>query len=125
MATAEVIASSHELRVEVDRRLREIDFGAWEGRRLADLWVEEPEAAAAWEQDLWATPASFGEDLAQLEARILGFWSELRLCDDAEVAVIAHRGSLAVLRALITGNSVKNAFSAGMDMGRAIEVLTG
>ncbi len=124
LATAETIASSR-LRVEVDRRLREIDFGAWEGRRLADLWVEEPEAAAAWERDVWATPASFGENLAHLEARVQAFWSELRLCDDIEVAVIAHRGSLGVLRALITGTSVKSAFSAGMDMGRAIQVLTG
>ncbi len=123
LATAETIASSHGLRVEVDQRLRELDLGAWEGRRLADLWVEEPEAAAAWELDLWATPASFGENLAQLEARVQAFWSELRLCDDTEVAVIAHRGSLAVLQALITGTSVKDAFSAGMDMGRAIQVL--
>ena len=122
LTTAEVIAAGHGLQVEVDRRLRELDFGAWEGRRLADLWGEEPEAAAAWEQDLWATPASFGETLGQLKARVLAFWSESRPRSDAEVAVVAHRGSLAVLNVLITGASPESVFAAGLEMGRAIRV---
>jgi broad specificity phosphatase PhoE len=120
LATAEAIASVHSLQVEVDSRLRELDFGAWEGRRLADLWVEDPDAAAVWDHDLWATPSSFGETLAQLEARVLAFWLESRPPSGVEVAVVAHRGSLAVLRALITGASLKSVLAAAMDMGTAI-----
>ncbi len=122
-ATAEAIASVHRLRVEVDSRLRELDFGAWEGRRLADLWVEDPDAAAAWDHDLWATPNSFGETLAQLEARVVAFWLESRPHSGGEVAVVAHRGSLAVLRALITGASLKSVFGAAMNLGTATYMI--
>ena len=59
LATANMIAVPHSgLRVESSSALREIDFGAWEGRSLNDLWVEDPAAARAWEDDIHATPAS-------------------------------------------------------------------
>lgn len=67
--TASAIGAHHRLSgVQVDSRLRELDFGRWEGRELAELWTEEPEAAMTWEKDLRATPSSFGESVSQLEA---------------------------------------------------------
>ena len=73
MQTTERIAAAQGPQVRADDRLRELDFGAWEGRDLGNLWTEEPEAAAAWEHDLRATPPSFGETVTQLEAPINAF----------------------------------------------------
>ena len=73
-------------------------------------------------EDIRATPPSFGETLDQLEARVLAFWSESRPPADAEVAIVAHRGPLAVLNVLITGASLESVYAAGMEMGRAIRV---
>jgi alpha-ribazole phosphatase len=124
LATAEIIASGHGLHVEIDQRLRELDFGGWEGRRLAELWAEEPDAAQGWEKDLWATPASFGESLLQLDTRVRDFWVQSCLGCEGEVVVVAHRGSLAVLRALITGASLESAF-AGIELGTAMWFING
>jgi alpha-ribazole phosphatase len=123
IATAEAIAAVHGLRVAVDRRLREIDFGVWDGRHLRDLWSEAPEAAAAWERDLRVTPSAFGESMQDLEARVAEFWSEVRPRTE-EVIVVAHRGSLTVLRSLITGESLDAAFASDLALGRAIQVVS-
>jgi phosphoserine phosphatase len=123
MSTADAIAGPHHLVVEPARALREIDFGAWEGRSLADLWAEEPQAAEAWENDIRSTPPTFAESLATVERRVEAFWRGIRPPDTGEVAVVAHRCSLAVLRALITGESVEEAFSSEFELGEAVAVV--
>jgi len=124
LATARVVAEPHRLQVESSAALREIDFGAWEGRSLADLWSEEPEAAKAWELDIRSTPASFGESLRDLEGRVAKFWAGLQpLPRRGEVAIVAHRGSLAALRALITGSTVADAFASELELGAAVQVV--
>ncbi len=124
LATARLVAQPHGLHVETAAALREIDFGAWEGRSLADLWSEDPEAARAWEEDLRSTPSSFGESLSDLESRVATFWSSLRpLPPVGEVAIVAHRGSLAVLGALITGSPMAEAFASGLELGAAVALV--
>ena len=118
--TASLVAAAHRLTVQTTTALREIDFGSWEGRFLGDLWREDPEAARVWESDLRRTPPAFGETVAQLELRVARFWSELEPSSRAgEVAVVAHRGSLAALRAVITRCSFVTAFATPMELGAA------
>lgn len=122
-ATADAIATPHHLVVEPTPSLREIDFGAWEGRSLADLWSEEPQTAKAWDDDLRSTPSTFGEDLDHVERRVAAFWRRLHPLDRGEIAIVAHRCSLAVLRAVITGESMEEAFSTQLDLGQAVAVV--
>jgi alpha-ribazole phosphatase len=124
LSTADVIAARHNLVVEPTPALREIDFGAWEGRSLADLWSEEPGVAKAWEEDIRSTPPTFGEDLAHLQSRVEGFWRRVQSeFADREVAVVAHRCSLGVLRATITGESLEEAFSFEFEPGGAVALI--
>ncbi len=126
LATARIVAQLHGLAVESCAALREIDFGVWEGRSLADLWWEDPDAAKAWELDFRSTPPGFGESLHDLERRVATFWAALwPLPARGELAIVAHRGSLAALRALITGSSVGDAFASQLQLGMAIEVVAG
>jgi broad specificity phosphatase PhoE len=123
LATADAIATPHRLVVESTPALREIDFGAWEGRSLGDLWSEDPAAAKAWEDDIRSTPSTFGENLADLERRVQEFWREARPSSRGEVAIVGHRCALAVLRACVTGESLEEAFTTQLDMGRAVAVV--
>lgn len=123
LATADVLAIPHHLVVEPTPALREIDFGAWEGRSLADLWAEEPQAAKAWEDDIRSTPSSFGEGLADLELRVQGFWRLVQPLDRGDVAIVGHRCSLAVLRACVTGESLEEAFAIELKMGETVMVV--
>lgn len=107
--TASMIAAAHGLEVEETAALRELDFGAWEGRDLRDLWLEDPRAARAWEADIADAPRSFGESVRDLEIRVRDFWGGVVLTGD-EVAVVAHHGSLAALQSAITGRRFAECF---------------
>lgn len=123
LATARILALPHGLDIEATAALRELDFGAWEGRSLAELWSEEPLAARAWEGDIRATPPSFGESVRDLERRVGTLWDSLQpLPAEGEIALVAHQGSLAVLRALITGEAISDAFATRLDLAGAIAV---
>jgi phosphoserine phosphatase len=117
LQTAQVIAKRHGLPVEVVPALREIDFGAWEGRPLSGLWTDERDAAHAWEADIRSTPPSFSESFDDLERRVLEWWRTVQPALTGEVAIVAHRGSLAVLAAAITGCSIEAAFAERVDPG--------
>jgi broad specificity phosphatase PhoE len=52
------------------------------------------------------------------------FWAALGpLPPRGEVAIVAHRGSLAALRALITGSTTADAFASELALGAAIPVI--
>jgi alpha-ribazole phosphatase len=124
--TADVVAAPHRLEVETTPALRELNFGAWEGRTLGDLWVDEPWAAAAWEQDVRVTPSSFGESLGELEQRVAHFWDSLHpLPQRGEVAIVAHGGSLAALRSLITGAPLGDCLAMRMEPGGILRLDVG
>ena len=106
--TATLIAAPHRLAVESTPALRELDFGAWEGRDLRELWREDPIAARAWEADITDAPRSFGESVRDLESRVGDFWRGVVL--DGEVAVVAHHGSLAAIQSILTGRGFAECF---------------
>lgn len=118
--TAQQIAATHGLAVQVCLELREIDFGTWEGRALGDLWIENPDEAAAWERDLRSVPSGFGERFQSFEARVARVRSWL---DGSGVTVVvAHRGPLAVLLHQLTRISLDEAWQAPLEVGSALRV---
>jgi alpha-ribazole phosphatase len=85
-----------------DERLREMDFGAWEGLP----WAEIPRADLdRWAGDLAGFAAPGGETGAALVARVTAFWRMLVALPGAH-AVITHGGPLKVLMALAEGRPV-------------------
>lgn len=64
--TAQTIANGRP--VEIDERLRELDYGRWEGLEYAEIQARDPEIRARWEADPAATHSPGGEsgdDVAQ------------------------------------------------------------
>ena len=79
---ATAIATAHGLTVEVDERLIELDYGAWDGLKLAEVSADD---WAAWRRDPEFSPPG-GERLADVTARVAAFCSDV-LSDDLVVAV--------------------------------------
>ncbi len=71
--TAAAIAAAHELAVEVDQRLIELDYGAWDGLPLRDVPAE---SWAAWRDDPQFAPPG-GERLADVTTRVGAFCAEV------------------------------------------------
>lgn len=102
---AEPLARRFDRSVQIDARLREIDFGRWE----MQAWDDIPRA----ELDLWAADvegacAHGGESVAQLAERVQNWLAELEAgcrTDTTQTApdvavIVSHAGVMRVLAAL-------------------------
>jgi broad specificity phosphatase PhoE len=124
MQTASILAGRLGLPILEAPELRELDFGAWEGRRLADLWAERPDEARAWESDLRRLPSGFGETFESFESRVAAFAARLQ-AESGDALVVAHRGPLLVLYALLTGTCLQAAWRLPFELGSVTEVELG
>jgi alpha-ribazole phosphatase len=101
-ALADAIGAVTGLPPRRDERLRELDFGTWEGQP----WDAIPRASL----DVWAAnPAVFappgGETGAALVARVAAFHDMLRATGDTAI-VVSHAGPLKLLAALLRGRPI-------------------
>lgn len=86
--------------IEIDARWSELDFGAWAGRSLQQVWDGDPAALQAWFDDPTSPPTG-GEPLDQLDIRVATALDELRAPDTTSVVVTsAGPIKVAVLQAL-------------------------
>lgn len=69
VATAEVIASQHQLPVETDQRLKELKVGDLEGMSISNLRTTFSRFLLQWWQDGEATKLPNGESLVDLQQR--------------------------------------------------------
>ncbi|RKR37585.1 histidine phosphatase family protein [Paraburkholderia sp. BL17N1] len=100
-ACARETATALGLTASVDAGLADLNYGAWQGRRLADLAAEAPQDVAAWTRDPDAAPHG-GESFSQLVKRV-GGWLEALLDGETDrassnVVAVTHAP---VLRAAI------------------------
>jgi len=102
--TAEIVAQPHPLAVRCEPRLREIDFGAWDGLTRAEIERRYPQALAAWEADPLSAGPPGGENLGRVSARVQAALGDLvHAHQEQTVLLVAHGGSLQVLLCLALG----------------------
>ncbi len=80
--TAQTIATGRP--VELDERLRELDYGRWESLTYAEIDARDPELRARWEHDPAATHSPGGESGDDVAARALNFLVDLLAGEDGE-----------------------------------------
>ena len=85
---AQRISTATGLEPEVDHRLKEMDFGAWEGRRWSEIPREEIDA---WNDDILMARPHGGESVAMLEERTAAALSDYRSTGDV-CLVVTHGG---------------------------------
>jgi broad specificity phosphatase PhoE len=97
--TAKQIAAVHEgLTVQREARLREIDFGLWEGLTLEEVQTRFAGDLSAWEADADAAPTG-GEAIRAVMGRTTGLLEQIKVeHPNQSVLLVAHAG---VLQALI------------------------
>lgn len=84
-----------------DERLREVDFGTWEGRTLEWLEINEPGGLAHRRRDPVHFRPPNGESFADKSLLLRPFAGELRQLKARHVLVVAHRGTLGVLERIL------------------------
>jgi len=95
-AFAAGLASHLQIPLQLEMRLRELDFGAWEGRTSAELLQHERPALLRFWADPVRYPPPQAETLAQLQARVLAVWRELREGPQPTL-IISHGGPIRII----------------------------
>ncbi|MFN2625116.1 MAG: histidine phosphatase family protein [Mycobacteriales bacterium] len=92
-ATAALLADRTDLRVDTDKRLREIDLGAWTGLTRDEASAQFPEEYAAWYAGSDAGRGG-GESYPQVAQRARAAVDERLTADsDGVVVVVSHGGT--------------------------------
>lgn len=100
----------------IDARLMELHFGAWEGRRWAEL--DSPEARH-W-GDHWQTAAPpGGEALTELLTRLRAFLASI---EGGDALLITHAGPIRALHHLVLGESLDEAFRRPVGHGELLRL---
>ena len=90
LETAKPAAAACDLEPQTDERLRELDFGGWEGRTLSEIRDEDPESVRRFEESAdHGFPG--GEPLQEGADRVLEVFADLsRSHAGGKVLVVAH-----------------------------------
>src|SRR5450756_2599135 len=75
LETAQTLATGRP--VEVDERLRELDYGRWEGLTYEEIDARDPELRTRWDHDPGSTHSPGGESGEDVAARALSFLVDL------------------------------------------------
>lgn len=102
------------LAVSPDLRLREMDFGEWEGKRWSDIAAEDIER---WNADLLRSAPPGGESLGALNARATAFTEAARAFEGDAIVAVTHGGPIRCILASVLGMPVAHLFRLRVDMG--------
>jgi broad specificity phosphatase PhoE len=104
--TAQIVAGRLGLPVVTDERLREINFGRWEGLTTPELEARYPEDVARWRADDGNGSFAGGETYVAMGERVVAALEEIGSAHpDEQVLVILHGGPIRGLLAHAAGIS--------------------
>lgn len=120
---AHALARRHALPVRVDERWREIDFGAWEGQRAADVEKTSPAQLARFYLDPWNHGPPDGEPLRLMRARVLAAWREVTALGQ-RVLVVSHGGPIRVVLCEAHGTALQQLLQIDVPNGALFRIPT-
>jgi probable phosphoglycerate mutase len=97
LQTREIVAPA--LPFTVEEALREVNFGAWEGKTLEWLERHSPQELARRRRDPVTFRPPWGESFADVARRVVSL--RARIQAEPPTLVIGHRGTLGVLERLL------------------------
>jgi broad specificity phosphatase PhoE len=91
--TATIVAAPHGLPVTPDSRLREFEFGQWEGLTWAEIVADRPHLRTMGLTDAGRYRPEGGESFTDVTARVRAFLDELQ-SGEGQIVIVAHAGPL-------------------------------
>lgn len=96
--------------LHVEPRIRELDFGRWEGRRWTDLEKEDGPAFSAWMNAWQEARVPGGEGAPDLVSRVRAVLSELSETGASHL-LVTHAGPIRVLRSLTQSRTLDDVWT--------------
>ncbi|MFB8828295.1 alpha-ribazole phosphatase family protein [Azotobacter sp. CWF10] len=101
---ARELAAAQGLPLQHEADLRELHFGAWEGRNASELMHDDAEGLGRFWDDPYAFTPPDGEPVSAFEARVLDAVERLRRdCAGRRLLLVTHGGVMRLLLARARG----------------------
>lgn len=124
-ASAAILGAAWNLDFAIDARLREMDFGDWDGRSWSEIRATEGAVLKEWMDSWWRRPAPGGESLGDVARRAAAWLDEILAAHAGETVVaVAHGGSIRAALCHVLGLPLARAFHLHLDHGRVSSVVT-
>ncbi|WP_457638812.1 histidine phosphatase family protein [Persephonella sp.] len=92
--TATIISDVLNIPVEKDQRIREMNFGEWEGRSYDHIFETDYETFHNWLKNPVACPLPSQEEISKFEERLSSFYKDILNLEEKNILVVAHGGSI-------------------------------
>ena len=107
--TANAIRKYHDLPLQTDRGLREIDMGSWEGKFFGDLEYADPESIRRFIRDPYLWLLEGAETYEQTGRRAMQTMTRIAEENDGKTVVVTSHGvTIRTFLSLVTGVSLKD-----------------
>ncbi len=110
--------------ISLQKNLKEISFGEWEGLSYKDIQKKDPGLFLKWgklERD-FSFPG--GESFQNFLSRVERFFDSLRKSPEERVIIISHGGVIRYLMSLFMGLDFRRSFSFQVDRGSFSHIQT-
>ena len=102
--------------IRTDIRLREMDFGDWEGQS----WdaIAATDEGRIWFANYWRNPCPGGESAVQMSARVRSFIDDLTSASDGQsICIVSHSGPIRAFLHQLNGIPVEELFRLDVPFG--------
>ncbi len=100
--TGKIIASTHNIIPIRDKRLREINFGLWEGLDFKGIYENYKEDFDAWYKDSINTSIPEGGSIKEITSNLISFLNDIKIKKYNNIVVATHGGFIKTLLWYIT-----------------------
>lgn len=125
--SANILAAAMGRCVEHDIRLREIDFGEWDGRSWSEIERADPERLRCWLERWAEVAAPGGEGVGDLLRRAAGWIGDIvtpRELDEV-IVVVSHAGWIRAAVSHLLGRDIASMFDIPVDHASATIIDVG
>jgi alpha-ribazole phosphatase len=117
---ADYLSHNKKRPVQIDDRLKELDFGNWEMKRWNDI---EPAQLHHWMDDYVNVPCPGGESYQDLADRTTFFLDQLRASSFKKVAIVTHHGVMKAMYAHVNKVSLNDAMNIQFPYGNVFHLI--
>lgn len=121
--TALMISENKNLEIQIDKQLREISFGDWEGLKFKEIKNQFPKMITDWQQDPLHYSPPAGEKLIDFKKRIVNFFKKMIQKNKGDkILVVTHGGVIKVYLTAILAIDPQNFWQFQIDNGSLTEI---
>lgn len=107
--TADIVAKQHRININTEARLREANFGVWEGLTFNEIKKQDGEKLDTWLEDPVTVHPPEGETFEEVQKRAKEGLNEIKNeHEDEQILVVAHGGTIRALLVDLLGMSLSN-----------------